>query len=257
MIGAVARAFEPGCQMDNTLALTGGEGGGKTTFLRMLGGEFYHEAHSYITDKDGVMANRCGWVIEFSEMTSMSKADGEKIKGFLSTTIDRYRPPYGKDIMEFPRVCVFALTTNVSNMLKETGVNRRFWPVKVGLTIFDPLNREKLALSRDQLWAEAVAAYKNGETWHMCPEDTQAVIEETAVFQEADPTRELFENWYSEKRGKAEVQAQQIVTEALDLPKSQVKQWHYGVLRKMMNHYGVKSTVRSGATHYLIDKGSK
>ena len=47
--------------------------------------------------------------------------------------------------------------------MKDDSGGRRFWPVllskRVDITAFDA--------ERDQLWAEAVAAFKGGEPWHV------------------------------------------------------------------------------------------
>jgi putative DNA primase/helicase len=56
---------------------------------------------------------------------------------------------------------VFACTTEVENWSKETEA-RRFWPVQVG-----QIDADELRVNKDQLWGEAVAAYKSGAPWHL------------------------------------------------------------------------------------------
>ena len=100
------------------------------------------------------------WIIELGELAAMSRSDLESTKGFLARTIDKYRPPYGRITVEQPRRCVFVGTTNSLTFLKDETGNRRFWPIECS-----SIDTDSLRSLRDQLFAEAVAAYRAGEKW--------------------------------------------------------------------------------------------
>ncbi len=52
----------------------------------------------------------------------MSRVGVSKVKGFISRATDRFRPPYGKRLIESPRQCVFAGSVNHTAYLRdETG----------------------------------------------------------------------------------------------------------------------------------------
>ena len=192
LVSAVARAREPGCKVDHALILESPQGLGKSTTFAILGGEFYSDDLAELGSKDSAMGVAGVWIVELSELDAMGRAEVAKIKSFLSRRIDRFRPPYGRHLIESPRQCVFAGTVNHSAYLKDETGGRRFWPVQCGSVMrLDDLRRD-----RDQLWAEADARYKKGEAWWP---DTKELIQEAADEQDerfqSDPWESLIATW--------------------------------------------------------------
>lgn len=171
LAAAVARVFRPGCKFDYCLIMTGGEGIGKSTLLKILGGEWFSDSIVTTEGKEGMESLRQAWIIELAELASVKRSDVEQVKCFLSKQSDKYRQAYGKRVTEFPRQCVFFGTTNEATFLKGDTGNRRFWVIPVGVE-----NRrkegdifEELKETRDQIWAEAVQIYKSGEKLYLDP----------------------------------------------------------------------------------------
>lgn len=161
MISAIARALNPGCKADNVPILEGSQGGGKSTFFRILAGdEWFHDSLGDLGGKDAAAGLRGKWIIALPELASMKRTDIESTKAFLSRTTERYRPAYGRSEVIEPRRCVFAGTTNRQDWMSDETGGRRFWPVAVG-----DIRLDDLKLDRDQLWAEAVQLYRRGEKW--------------------------------------------------------------------------------------------
>ena len=106
------------------------------------------------------------WIIEMPELGHMGKSDVETLKQFFSRKEDRYRPAYARNTIDRPRQCVFGATTNESEYLRDGTGNRRYWPVRCGQT-----DLEWLKANRDQIFAEALAAYEAGEQWHLTEEE--------------------------------------------------------------------------------------
>ena len=160
MVSAVARIQAPGCKADHVPVIEGLQGIGKSRAIRTISEPWFTDEISDFGSKDAAMQMRSAWFIEISELDAMSRSEVGRIKAFLSRTTDRFRPPYGRRVIEAPRQCVFVGSTNADSYLRDETGGRRFWPVRAGHIDLDALARD-----RDQLWAEATHLYKQGTPW--------------------------------------------------------------------------------------------
>ena len=164
-VGAVARVMRPGCQFDTMLVMNGFQGQKKSSLIRRLCGEWFNDDISFAQTKDKTAAEKLQgyWIIEFSEMTGLKKADIEGLKAFISRRNDIYRAAYGKRPAPHPRQCIFIGTTNADNgFLRDTTGNRRYWPVKTVKKFEDDPAQISEEYVR-QFWAEALWHFNNGE----------------------------------------------------------------------------------------------
>jgi predicted P-loop ATPase len=196
LLSAVARIYEPGCKADCVLIFEGDQGARKSQAFSALARPWFSDRLSDLGSKDAALECAGVWIIEIAELDSLSRAEASAIKAFMSRTHDRFRPPYGKRVIELPRQCVFAGTLNPEGgYLKDPTGGRRFWPVKTGNAIdVDALKRD-----RDQLWAEAVHHYRHGRPWWLESKDLEALAkEEQDDRRQPDdweqPIREYLEN---------------------------------------------------------------
>lgn len=183
LIAAVARIFEPGCQVDTILVLEGPQGKYKSTALSVLAGqEYFSDQLPDIRSKDAAIQLLGKLMIEVAEMDAFKGMQSSTIKAFLSRRTDRFRPPYGKRAVDVPRSCLF-VTENLPSYLHDETGGRRYWPVRVG-----DIDIAKLRRDRDQLWAEAVYRYQRGDVWYLDTAELEAAAkEEQDARYEHDP----------------------------------------------------------------------
>jgi len=187
LIGMVARAMNPGCKRDEMPIFEGEQGTKKSTALNILAGDdYFSDGLPNIHDKDALQHLQGMWLIEIGELSALRKSEVEDVKRFVTSRTDKFRPPYGRNVIESPRSSVFAGTTNSETYLKDPTGARRFWPIKCGDIDLDGLRRD-----RDQLFAEAVARWRAGERyWLDGAEEVALARDETDMRQDRDAWHE-------------------------------------------------------------------
>lgn len=193
MVSAVARVMQPGCQADSMLVLEGAQGKGKSTgFEALVGKTWFSDTKQDLSKTDAYQAMRGKWIIEMAELDALKNQELTRIKAFLSARSDNYRPSYGKRARDFPRQTVFAGSTNEANYLRDPTGNRRFWPMATGEIDVPAIHRD-----RDQLWAEAVTHYDQGQVWYLDTPELRTLAEEQQAERMVDehPWVELVGAW--------------------------------------------------------------
>jgi len=213
LISAVARIFEPGCQADHTLILEGPQGVLKSSALRALAGAaWFTDRISKLGSKDSAMEVAGVWFVEMSELDALTKATNSATKSFVTCRHDKFRPPYGKHVIDQPRQCVFTGSINATGgYLNDPTGARRFWPVTCGV-----IDLESLVRDRNQLWAETVVRFEAGAPWWLeTPELEALATAEQELRGQVDPWAETVNEWLV---GRADVSVPEVLTGALGIP---------------------------------------
>lgn len=183
-IGAVRRVMEPGSKLDTVLVLQGGHGKGKSTMCQVMAHDrgWFSDTKIDWDSKEKYAALQGVWIYELAELAGKRKADQDTVKNFISSATDKYRPWYGKHTIEVPRTCAFIATTNDEEPLHDPTGNRRWWVVSVGVVDMDLVRAEY-----QQVWAEAMHAWRAGEQHWLEPEMETARETQNAAYESQDP----------------------------------------------------------------------
>ena len=191
-IAAVARIMRPGCKADYVPIFEGAQDKGKSTAIELLFTPWFSDDLAELGTKDAAMQVRVAWGIEIAELASMTRGEIERVKAFITRKVDRFRPSYGRRVIEVPRQSIFIGSTNSDAYLKDETGGRRFWPIRCGANI----DLKAIERDRDQLWAEAVAQFNAGAPWWIADNDIIGLArDEQAARYVDDPWQEPIANF--------------------------------------------------------------
>lgn len=215
MIGAVARARNPGCSMSWLPILVGAQGIGKSQFSRSL---VPQNLFAEITDSIDLLIKEkfrlhVAWLLELPEIDHCFKPSNiENFKNIVTTRCDETRRPYAPMPESMQRRFVMIGTTNRNQFLVDSTGNRRFVPLEIGNNFLIPWQR--IALERDHLWASAIEAYNRGDRYEYTSGEIADIAEYIQEFGDPDPWLDKVTSYVSIRK---EVSPSQLLTEALDI----------------------------------------
>ena len=243
LLGAISRAFRPGCKFEIMLCLVGGQGAGKSSFFRLLAvqDDWFSDDLKKLDDENVYRKMQGHWLIEMSEMIATANAKSiEEIKSFLSRQKETYKVPYETHPADRKRQCVFCGTSNTLDFLPldRTG-NRRFVPVMVHpeLAEIHILDDEPAARAYlIQVWAEAMEIYRSGNfKLRFSPEMNEYLkVHQRDFMPEDTKAGQIIE--YLEKCSDNMVCSKQLFREALGHSFDEPKQWEIREINDIMNN---------------------
>ena len=158
LFGALARIFYPGCEYQTALVLNGAQKIGKSTIAKLLGGQWHAALKDSVEDSHAIDVLQTAWIVELEEFWAAGKAAVNALKAFISANADDRREVYARKAKKFLRHCVFIVTCNDQQFLKDKTGNRRFMVLKCNSKKFqyvDGLTTEYI----QQVWAETLQKF--------------------------------------------------------------------------------------------------
>lgn len=179
LVAAVARIFVPGIKYDSVVTLVGPQGCGKSFIIHRIAKNWFSDTLTTVQGKEAYEQLQGKWIIEIAELAALRRNEIEAVKHFTAKSEDSYRAAYDRHTEVRKRQCIFFGTTNQYEFLRDQTGNRRFWPIdthpeRAEKNVFSDLNDYEV----DQLWAEAVQMYKNGEKIFMDTDELRVLAEQ-------------------------------------------------------------------------------
>jgi putative DNA primase/helicase len=238
LMAVVARALTPGIKFDNVLILEGAQGTKKTSAFEVLATfnneNFFLEFSGDFMKKDSLETMQGKIIVEMSELASVKKSEVEDTKAFISRRVDEYRPSYGRTTITRPRYFVLGGSTNKvgQEYLEDDTGARRIWPVECGNSI----DIETLKRDQSQLYAEALARYKQGERIWLEGEEVKLAKNEQSSRQAQDVWEEKI-NAYVEAALGWEFTINEIGT-GIGLIAKDLNNYNTGRIKKCLRNIG-------------------
>lgn len=193
--GLAARQVNPGCQLDITPILIGGQGLGKTRSCmalapRLIGTNTSVEcsATDLIDTDRAARLVRSKSVMILDELRGM-KREREAIKAAMTRSVEEHTPKYVENRVQFKRRCILIGTTNEDEFLDDPTGARRFAPV----TLSTEAKPEWIKQNLEQIWAQGLVMFKkDGVNWKQVQE---MAAEEHQYYQISDAWEEIISTY--------------------------------------------------------------
>ena len=197
-LAAVCRAYEPGCKIDEFPVVVGEQGIGKSAVCRSIlppeEKDWFGDALNLddsLKEQSETLQGRV--VMEIQEMAGLRRADIAKVKGFISRQDDgQVRHAYRANPETQLRRCIIVGTSDDldSPLPNDPAGMRRFVPII--LLESHCAVESYLDANREQLWAEAVELYRQGETPKLKGETKHEALKQANLYRRKDPLEERF-----------------------------------------------------------------
>jgi len=240
LIGAVSRAAERGCKFDNMLVLKGPQGIFKSSFFKALLPNPNWFCDTWEPNrKDLFMHLQTCFIYELAELETLTtkKAVGE-VKGLLSSSIDTFRPPYGRNVIKAPRPSVMAGTVNEDSFLNDSTGSRRFWVIPLPQMEGQKIDIQKVKQEREAIWKAAIFAWRAGEKSFLTDEDQKESNNRNNLFVQENIFHEPLKSWTNSLSKERFFTTDEAIIESGIKEREQIKQPDYKMAVRALKGLG-------------------
>jgi hypothetical protein len=149
---------------------------GKTSFFKKL--HFGTPLDAYATlqqigafDKDTQTVFAQYFLICADEISKNDLKQNSAFRRLVSAVKFNFRAPYARNFTQKNRIASLCGTTNETDLIVDAENNRRIVPIEITAIDFEELNK----IEAHDIWASAVNAYKNEETYDLTIEEVKFI----------------------------------------------------------------------------------
>lgn len=198
VLAAVWRRMEPGCKYDYVVVLKGDQGIRKSTFWEVLASPAWYNSSVPDDDKDLLQNVHATWFFELAELEHVTnKRSAGKLKNVITTSIDNFRPPYGKAPTPMPRPSIFVSTVNGDTFLRDDTGERRYLVIECPQVYAkgELIDLDAVVRDRDRIWKSAMQTYRAGERPYLSHELQNESNSRNEEYQVEHPWGSMLDEW--------------------------------------------------------------
>lgn len=187
-IGSVARMLEVQGAQNRMWVLEGRQGLGKSYLARWLAGplkRYYREGPLDPNNKDDRLRMLDTWINEVGELgATFRRSDRDALKFFLTMQTVKERRPYAHyDTDGIARTSFIGTINDEGGFLTDPTGNRRYM-----ISSFSSIDwAYTKEVDVQQIWAQALSAYRDGETWNLLSDEAGVADNINADYEDVDP----------------------------------------------------------------------
>jgi len=142
-------------------------------------------------DRDSVAQIISKWIVELGELdATFKKSDISQLKAFITKDSDTFRRPYAIEDSNYARRTVFFASVNEETFLNDPTGNRRFWTIPC-----ESIDHSH-CVDMQQLWAEVLQLYRNGEGYFLTHDEVIALNESNVQFEAVHPIEDRIRDYF-------------------------------------------------------------
>lgn len=222
--------------------LTGPQGCGKSTWCRRLLPPalqgYMAESLDITNRREAELALGRFALINLDEFDSIKTTQQSFLKHLLQKPIVNARMAYARSIRTARRYSTFIATCNNQDLLTDPTGSRRF----ICIELHGQIDNSQ-PIDYEQLYAQAVAALKQGERYWFTPDEEKANIAENKRFQQVSIEEQLFQQYFRkpEEEEKGEwISSAAILLKLRKLSGVRFGNTHMEVFGRILRRNGIK-----------------
>ncbi|MCW5514725.1 VapE domain-containing protein [Muriicola sp. Z0-33] len=256
-VAMVACAIDSHIVNQSALIFSGGQGIGKSTFIRnLLPKQLQQYQYSGMIDpksKDSLIHLAECFIIDLDELSNLTRKSNNEMKEMITKGKVKVRRPYGRMVEDLPRNASFIGSVNEDQFLTDTTGNRRYLCFRVEkIDYTSPVNHQGV-------FSQAYKLLTSGFKYYFDQDDNKQLTERNEKFRQKSLIEDLIDNYKPANNtddAQLYLSAGEFLNHLSDEFKVPIDERNNVKLGKLLSQRGYKKRKRGGRYVYAIDNQS-